>query len=378
MAVRVDVPDVPYELVAESRRRARKVWNRQDLDLRDPCLGMSWDRPPEQNIPNATPANRIHDPEFDVRCQFQSIRHAVEHMEAGAAAGIPVSNNPGLDLIHFGTGPLATAFGAQWIVRDHDQPFFEPAIHTPAEARAMRKPNLYKDGILPLILDRIEYYNEATGGKIPIAPCDTAGPWSIATQIWHYEDILEAIATDPDAVHSFMDLVTDCLLEWHDIQETKIRNWGGTHTSFSWLWHQRGIVIGDDCMVCVSPAMWEEFFLPYNNRLAREYGGIAYHCCMCHENHLMTLATKSYNFMGFDADPKFNSIDKIEAALVAGKGVWSRILGMPFLDIPADQALEDALGYLRRLKGKVGLFLGVHGRDREDAFEKAKRLLGSI
>jgi len=242
----------------------------------------------------------------------------------------------------------------------------------------MCKPNLYKDGILPLILDRIEYFNEATQGKIPITPCDTAGPWSIATQIWHYEDMLEAIHTDPDVVHSFLDMVTDCIIEWYTIQIAKIRNWSGSYISYAWPWYPRGIFIGDDCMVCVSPAMWEEFFLPYNNRLAKEYGGIVYHCCMCYENHLMSLATKSYNFMGFDADPKFNNIDKIEAGLVAGKGVWSRVIGMPFQDIPADQAVEDAIGYIRQLKGKVGLFLGVHGKNKQDAIEKGKRLLGSI
>jgi hypothetical protein len=127
-------------------------------------------------------------------------------------------------------------------------------------------------------------------------------------------------------------------------------------------------------MVCVSPAMWEEFFLPYNNRLAKEYGGICYHCCMCHENHLMTMATKSYNFMGFDADPIFNNFEKIEAALIAGKGVWSRLLGTP----SDPQSLEDTVGYVRRLKGKVGLFFCVHGQNRQDAIDKAKWLLNSI
>ncbi len=373
MIPKFDVPNIPYELVAESKRKARKVWNRQDLDLKDPCLGMCWDRPPEQNIPGATGTNRIRDPELDVRCQLEDIRRTIEHMEAGPAAGIPSVSNPGFNLVHYGTGPLATAFGAKWIVRENDQPFFEPAIHTPEEARAMRKPNLHKDGILPLILDRIEYYNEATRGKIPLTPCDTAGPWSIATQIWHYEDILEAIQTDPDAVHSFLDLVTDCIIEWYTIQETKIWNWSGSHSSFPWPWSPRGTSIGDDCMVCVSPAMWEEFFLPYNDRMAREYGGCTYHCCMCHENHLMTL-TKAYNFMGFDADPKFNNFDKIEAALVAGKGVWTRLLGLP----SDPQALEDTIGYIRRLKGKVGLFLCVHGKNRQDAINKAKQLLNNI
>jgi hypothetical protein len=30
MFPKFDVPGIPYELVAESKRKARKVWNRQD------------------------------------------------------------------------------------------------------------------------------------------------------------------------------------------------------------------------------------------------------------------------------------------------------------------------------------------------------------
>lgn len=370
-----DIPEIPWERVAESKLRVRKVWNLQDLNLQDPVLNISWKRPPDPSAPTA--AQRIRDPEIDVRSQLNAIRCDIEHLEAGKDVGHPIGGNPHFNLVHFGTGPLATAFGSKWIVRENDQPFFEPAVHTPEEVMNLRKPDLYRDGILPLILERIQYYNEATQGKIPLTPCDTAGPWSIATQIWHYEDMLEAIYTAPEAVHYLLDLVTDCIIEWFNIQESCIRNWGGTHISFSWPWYQRGIGIGDDCMVNVSPKTWEEFFLPYNDRMAHEYGGVCYHCCLCYENHLMNL-TKSYNFMGFDADPQYNNFDKIEAALVAGKGVWTRPVGGSYMGVTAAKALEEQLFYINRLKGKVGMFLGVEGETRQAAVDNAKRLLDSI
>ena len=386
MSTKFKIPDIPWHLIDEAKRKIRKVWALEDLDLRDPALLVNWERLLDARSElNATAAQRIADPELDVRCQFEiNVRRQIESLEAGEEIGTGAVNMPGLNMVHFGTGPLATAFGATWVVRDHDQPFFKPAVHTPEEALRLVKPDLRHGGILPLILERIDYYNEATQGRIPITPCDTAGPWSIATQIWHYEDMLEAIHTAPEAVRYLLDLVTDCIIEFYNIQETRIGRWSGTHVSFPWPWYPRGIGIGDDCMVCVSPATWEEFFLPYNNRLSREYGGLFYHCCLCYENHLSSLA-KTENFMGFDADPKYNSIVKIEAALTGrgvlttpiGLGLPGGITGSGFVEANPE-TLEDALSYIHRLRGKAGLFLGIQGENRQDAIDKAKRLLDNI
>lgn len=155
------------------------------------------------------------------------------------------------------------------------------------------------------------------------------------------------------------------MLEWWNLQEAYIGRWGRTHTSFSSPWMPRGTLIGDDCMVSVSPATWEKFFLPYNNRLAREYGGIAYHCCMRYDTHLMSII-KTENFLGFDAQPTHNSFDKIETALTQAHGVWTRACG------PED------MKYIRRLKGKVGMLFSVHGPTRQEAITKAKNFLAEL
>jgi len=44
----------------------------------------------------------------------------------------------------------------------------------------------------------------ATQGNVILTPCDAAGPWSVATSICHYEDLLAAIRTHPAAVHAFL------------------------------------------------------------------------------------------------------------------------------------------------------------------------------
>jgi len=365
------MPETPWHRIAEQRTILRRLWS-GDYSLTTPVLRIAWDWQcilDGQTYHNpdffSESLRRVHDVEFDVQLQLEMVRNQIECLEASDEVGLPLANTPAFETIFFGTGPLATAFGSKFILREGLQPFFEPAIHTPEQALRAAKPNLLKSGICPAVLDRLECYNELTQGKVILTPCDTAGPWSIATQIWHYEDMLAAIKTAPRAVHAFLDLVTDTILEWYDLQEAHIGRWSRTHLAFAFPWAPRGIQIGDDCLVAVSPATFEEFFLPYNNRLAHEYGGVTYHCCMGYDRHFASII-KTEGFLGFDAQPQYNDFGRIEAALTEAHGVWTRLCGPEDMD------------YIRRLKGKVGMLFGVSGTTREEAITKARSFLAKL
>lgn len=370
-----EIPETPWELIWEQRKLLSKMWNRdRDVwDLKTPIMRVRWDmdyRVDDISTVNsgygyyAAQERRINDPDFDLRCQLQSVRHEIERLQATKDIGHIVMNIPALDLIHFGTGVLATAFGSKLVMRGNDtQPYFSPAFHTPDEAMKVKKPDLLHDGWCPKVLDRLRFFNEATGGKIILTPCDTAGPWSIATSVWHYEDMLEAIHTAPEAVRYFMNIVTETIVDWYHLQETVIGRWGRTHTSFSYVWMPRGIGIGDDCMVTVSPMIWEEFFMPYNNRLSHEFGNmITYHCCMRYDTHFESLA-KTSGFVGFDPTPEHNSFDKMEKVLSERRGIWMR-------ERPPEETTS-----IRRLKGKVGMLFDIHAKTRSDVVRKARGFL---
>jgi len=281
-------------------------------------------------------------------------------LEAGSTG---VGSYPVLNLVHFGTGPIATAFGARMVMQTGIQPHFDPAFHTAEEALHTEMPDLFRGGWLGAILDRIEYYNEATQGKIPIAVSDNAGPWSIATSVWHFEDMLEGILSAPEAVHHLLSLTTRAIIEVNDIQCRMARNaWGVMGDTLGGGWLPRGGYVGDDVMVTVSTPMWKEFFQPYNEILSHRYGGVVYHCCMKHDWHLQAMS-ETAGFMGFDADPMYNDLGKIEAALT-GKGGWNR-------------AVTD-WEIAKRCKGKFGFFLGVQEKTKEAALEQAKRMVEYI
>ena len=358
---RFEIPEIPHELIIKSKLLQNDVWELKDLELKNPAITITWDDP-EYGSDGLVfePKRMVEDPEYDLEVQLRNIRRKIEMLETGSTGP---GSFPALNLIHYGTGPIATAFGSTMVMQKDIQPHFDPAIHSPEDALKIGMPDLYRGGWLGSILDRISFYNEATQGKIPITISDNAGPWSIASSVWHYEDMLEGIVTYPEAVHHLLGVMTRAIIEVNEIQMEMARNsWGRPGDTIGGTWFPRGTGVGDDVMVTVSTPMWKEFFLPYNEILSRRYGGIIYHCCMKHDWHLKAMS-ESFGFMGFDAAPEYNDIDKIEEALT-GKGVWNRTV--------SDLAL------IRRFKGKIGLFLAAHGHTKEEAVANSNKMVDAM
>jgi hypothetical protein len=92
---------------------------------------------------------------------------------------------------------------------------------------------------------------------------------------------------------------------------------------------------------------------------------------------LRKVLIKTYGFFGFDPSPEYNNIDRIEAAL-AGRGVWIWRLGDMPRSAHGATGRRDDLPTIKRLRGKVGLLPAVHGEDRQDAIDRAKRLLDTL
>jgi hypothetical protein len=352
------IPDYPLREVDRAIKKLRKMWARQDLFLNDPALFITWDDPKYKDVidllPQIQSKRMVEDAEVDLSLQLERVAKEVDFLKAGSSA------IPTLNLLHFGTGVLATAFGSKIILRDGSQPAFEPAVFTPDEVSRLKKPDLYNDGILPEIIKRIDYFNENTHGLIPIVPSDTAGPWTIATQIWNYQSMLEAIYEAPDVVHKFLEMVTECIIEFNDIQLARIgKSFFGCRSNGGQIWFPHGFIIGDDTIVCVSNEHYTEFFRPYNELMAKTLGGAMYHCCMRYDFQFKVIA-ESKGFIGFDPDPDYNDME-LALKYLSQNGVYTR----PVID------REVA----RLFCGKVAFIPQVNGECRQDALEKAAELI---
>ena len=97
---------------------------------------------------------------------------------------------------------------------------------------------------------------------------------------------------EPERLHALMDVVTDYAIDFFTAQ---IEAAGPNCCPGIWpaFWFPRcaGIQMSDDNLVNVSPDVYEEFVVPYNNRIAEAFGGLFLHSCTIKEANLPALHT---------------------------------------------------------------------------------------
>jgi hypothetical protein len=106
---------------------------------------------------------------------------------------------------------------------------------------------------------------------------DLQGPTDIVEVLWGSRLFLDVVDR-PDLVRDFLALITETytrfLRAWLDI--VPFADGHQVHWS---LMHAGHIMLRDDSAMNLSPAMFEEFVRPYDQRLLDEFGGGAVHFC---------------------------------------------------------------------------------------------------
>jgi hypothetical protein len=177
---------------------------------------------------------------------------------------------------------VPSAFGAEVVWWENDFPAVRPVIGDhPEKARALARPKI-TDGELGRILDYTRVFLERTGGKMPIRLGDIQGPIDNAALIFGHTSFLEALITAPREVHALLDMITDLMIEFTAAQRDIVRAAGAEFVPSSfqpWLPDGRGISVANDVGVMLSPALHDEFSVPYLNRLSDAFGGVYVHSC---------------------------------------------------------------------------------------------------
>jgi len=147
-----------------------------------------------------------------------------------------------------------SAFGSVAVWEEDEFPFTKKVIRSVADIDDLEKPDARKNGLLPFVIKRLEHLRpeiERRGHKIRFAVA--RGPLNIATFLMGTTEFLTAIKTDPDAMHRFLALITDYLVDWIAVQRE----------AFPTI---DGILLLDDIVGFVSRRDFETFGLPYLKR----------------------------------------------------------------------------------------------------------------
>jgi hypothetical protein len=177
---------------------------------------------------------------------------------------------------------IPSAFGAEVVWWENDFPAVRPLIgDDPDNVRDLRRPQV-TDGELGRILDYTRFFLERTGGKMPIRIGDIQGPLDNAALIFGHTAFLEALITAPREVHRLLDMVTDLMIEFAAAQRGLVHAAGAEFVPSSfqpWMPDGQGVSIANDVAVMLSPALHDEFGVPYLNRLSDAFGGVYIHSC---------------------------------------------------------------------------------------------------
>ncbi len=147
-----------------------------------------------------------------------------------------------------------SAFGSVSMWGENEFPFAKKVLLSPADVERLEMPNPRKHGLLPFVIKRLQHLQpeiEKAGHKIRFAVA--RGPLNIASFLMGTPEFMEALKTEPELMHRLLEIVTNFLVEWIEVQRE----------AFPTI---DGILLLDDIVGFVSRRDFETFGLPYLQR----------------------------------------------------------------------------------------------------------------
>jgi len=208
----------------------------------------------------------------------------------------------------FGTGVLASAFGCpiKEATGNGDDPVvFGPVVKTLSDVEKLKKPDPYKNGLMPKVLEFIDYAKQ--NSDLPIGLTDMNSPLSTLIQICGYENTFLWMYDKPDVIHYLMNMITEAFINWVKVQKQhsgyNFDETGGLQGVVSPK--GVGVWVSDDDLITMTPSLYEEFVVPYYSRIFKEFGSGHVHYCGL-GNHQIDNLLKIENICAINNSPMGN------------------------------------------------------------------------
>jgi uroporphyrinogen decarboxylase len=241
-----------------------------------------------------------------------------------------------------------SAFGAKCVWHANDLPFAEKVIETPEQMAALKKPDVRTDGLLPMMLGRLERLRpriEAEGHAVRFAVA--RGPLNIASFLMGTTEFLMALSDTPDKVHAMLDTITDFLCDWIRLQKERIPSIEGV-----FLLDDIAGFLGEDDFVAFAKPCLKRSFGAIDSKVRffhNDAGGLV---CAPH------LADIGVNLFNFSFSHEITMMQKLVGDKVALLGNLPPrdvlALGSPDVVRAATRAMLASVADQRRLLVSVG------------------------
>jgi uroporphyrinogen-III decarboxylase len=179
-----------------------------------------------------------------------------------------------------GVTVLSEAFGCSVEVPRDGDPWIRESLISdkPEYVYDLKKPRS-DNQVYRRVIETLRYFEDTTGRLLPVGATDPQGPLDVASLIWNNQDFIQACVLHKNEVHHLLDLVTEAFIEFFSRQYEVLSHPAFPVHSFPLVDTDDGISISDDEAILLSPELYEEFGLPYLNRISDAFGGLYYHCC---------------------------------------------------------------------------------------------------
>jgi hypothetical protein len=130
---------------------------------------------------------------------------------------------------------------------------------------------------------------------------DFQSPFTTVEQLLGSDRFFTIPYDDPARLKALMDVVTDFAIDFFSAQ-LKAAGPSACHGVWPPIWFppSAGIQMSDDNLVNVSPETYEEFVVPYNNRISEAFGGLFLHSCTIKPQYFPVL--KKLKLTGMNCD----------------------------------------------------------------------------
>ena len=282
--MRVMLDGLPWERVEQTKEFLDRLWHCECPDRPAAIVHDYLD------VPVPDPPGTLTDEERGIWAELQALRRRA----IGRDDYVPtVSTN-------MGTCAMATAFGAREMLREGIH-WVHPLITDLGQIDHLKKPDL-RAGLLAGAMRKTRMLRQMADPRVGIRLMDLQNPFTIALQLLGTESFFSMPYDAPGKLHALMDLITDFFI---DFVREQIRLAGPACVPGVWppVWFPQwmGVQIADDNLHNVSPQVYREFCLPYNNRISDAFGGLFLHSCTIPEPHLDVIA-EHHNLRGINCD----------------------------------------------------------------------------
>jgi len=266
-----------------------------------------------------------------------------------------------------GIGIIAAAFGCEYTVNDEADPWIKPKIReeNAEDVYKLEIPDPEKTPVFQKVWKRIESLQNLS--SLPLRMVNVPSPLVTASMIWDYTSFIEALLICPDEVHALLEKVSEATIIYIREQFKRIENlFSVSHESICPVPRFAGVRISDDTAALLSPDLYREFGVTYNNMISREFGGIVVHSCG-DVQYVVPAMMEIEGLKGLDFTiPQVMNWEALRDA-AAGKTVLC--LRQRYWDHPKDAAIDLAeySASLMETFGRKGLIIETSAATPEEA-----------